>query len=85
MSNKLWFKAKRFGWGWTPVSWQGWLLTIMYVFFLVELALTVDQTAHSASDEIFSFAVPFVCITVLFLVVCYAKGEKPGWRWGGKK
>jgi hypothetical protein len=24
--EKLWFRAKRYGWGWTPTSWQGWLV-----------------------------------------------------------
>lgn len=25
--SRLWFKAKRFGWGWVPVTWEGWALT----------------------------------------------------------
>ncbi len=30
MSDKLWFKAKKFGWGWTPCSWEGWTVTGLY-------------------------------------------------------
>ena len=32
--KKLWFKAKRFGWGWYPVSPEGWLVTIIYAGLL---------------------------------------------------
>ena len=24
MPQKLWFKAKLYGWGWYPCSWEGW-------------------------------------------------------------
>jgi hypothetical protein len=34
----VWFKPKRYGFGPTPVSWQGWLLTLVY--FAVVLAAT---------------------------------------------
>lgn len=27
--NKLWFKAKNYGWGWYPVTWEGWTVTII--------------------------------------------------------
>jgi len=33
---KLWFKAKRYGWGWTPACWQGWL--VLGVYFAVLIA-----------------------------------------------
>jgi hypothetical protein len=23
-----WFGPKRIGWGWRPVTWQGWLITV---------------------------------------------------------
>ena len=28
MERKPWFKPKRFGYGWTPASWQGWAITL---------------------------------------------------------
>ncbi len=28
MTDRPWFKRKTYGWGWTPVSWQGWLVTL---------------------------------------------------------
>jgi hypothetical protein len=30
-----WFKAKRFGWGLTPISWQGWSYTATWLGILI--------------------------------------------------
>jgi len=29
MSRPPWFRARASGLGWTPVTWQGWLVTIL--------------------------------------------------------
>lgn len=26
-----WFAPRRFGWGWTPISWQGWAITLAFI------------------------------------------------------
>jgi hypothetical protein len=36
-----WFGPKRYGWGLTPVSWQGWVLTAAYVAAVFALAITL--------------------------------------------
>jgi uncharacterized membrane protein YhdT len=79
--KKLWFKAKIFGLGWRPVSWQGWVLTIIYVLGLVNFAMEAS-IEHSGSDFIIKFAIKFIPLTILFLIICYMKGEKLRWRWG---
>lgn len=28
MSGRPWFRPRKFGWGWRPASWQGWLVVI---------------------------------------------------------
>jgi hypothetical protein len=30
-----WFKPKRFGWGLTPVSWQGWIYVLVWIVVLL--------------------------------------------------
>ena len=82
MQNKLWFKAKRYGWGWVPVSWQGWLLLILYVADLVFAAHRAKGMEHSGSDFLINFASWFILTTVPFLLICYLTGEKPRWHWG---
>lgn len=76
-----WFKAKCFGWGWTPVTWQGWAITIGYIALIVLFSLTIDE--QSPRNEIaFTFALPVVFLTLIFIRIAYKKGEKPHWRWG---
>ncbi len=83
-NNKLWFKAKMYGWGWYPVSWQGWAVTLLYVTPIVQFAMLSEKYANSPSDFFASFALPFIIDTIFLLIICYAKGERPHWRWGGK-
>ncbi len=80
-NKKLWFKAKRFGWGWTPCSWEGWVILALYTVATTLHFINVDKFAHSGSDVLISFAVPFIINTVFLLIICYAKGETPRWRW----
>lgn len=80
---KLWFRAKDYGWGWTPVSWEGWLLIIFYVLYLVYFASIIPSNP-TLSETIFYVLGRVVVPTVILITVCYARGEKPEWRWGGK-
>ena len=43
MSREPWFRARtgRFSWGWTPVTWQGWLVTLIGVLAVVGITLAV--------------------------------------------
>lgn len=77
----LWFKAKLFGWGWTPATWQGWLVVVIYVTLMIFLASKInDQTG--VNEAIYYFWLPFVLFTALFIVIAIKKGEKPKWHWG---
>ncbi|MDB5266191.1 MAG: putative rane protein [Parcubacteria group bacterium] len=83
-NTNRWFKAKAYGWGWVPISWQGWVLMLLYVLDLIQIARNLDAKTHSVSDFLINFALHFIVITVFFLVICYTKGEHPHWRWGNK-
>jgi hypothetical protein len=55
MEKKLWFKAKRYGWGWTPVTWQGWVAVLVYVAILIRFGTILDAREHSVSDFLLNF------------------------------
>jgi hypothetical protein len=84
MNKKLWFKAKNFGWGWYPVSWEGWVIILLYCAGLTQFIMQANSTAHSGSDFLINLSIPFIVNTIFLLIICYARGEKPEWRWGGK-
>jgi len=79
-----WFKAKKYGWGWYPSSWQGWLIILAYCIAIIKIFVLVDGTSHSGSDTL-NGALPIAAALTIFLIfICYRTGEKPEWRWGSK-
>lgn len=77
-----WFKAKKYGWGWYPATWQGWAITIGYLLIVLNNAARIDARAQSASDGLINFLPETVVVTILLIIICYKTGEKPRWRWG---
>lgn len=79
-----WFKRKLYGWGWTPVTWEGWFVTILYVLLLIAAALTIDD-GSPAREVAFTFILPAILLTAAFIRIAYKKGESPRWQWGRDK
>lgn len=77
MEKKLWFKAKTYGWGWYPVSWEGWLVIFIWVIFF---SLSIINTRNEWPERLI---IIILSVSVL-IYICYKKGEKPEWRWGKK-
>ncbi len=76
-----WFKRKLYGWGWTPVRWQGWFVLLGYIAAIVFLSLTLDDDSPTR-EVAFLFVLPVVFLTIALIRVCYRKGEPPRWQWG---
>ena len=80
-----WFKAKLYGWGWTPVRWQGALVLIGYVALVVTIVVMREKSIPGNPDSgsnVLTCALPIIILTLLFIFICYKKGERPRWRWG---
>ena len=76
-TEKYWFPAKRYGWGWGfPCCWQGWLVYGVWFASLFWGAIFL------APRNIGLFVVYNIVLGTAFFVVVIAKGEKPRWRWG---
>lgn len=76
-NKKIWFKRKLYGWGWTPCTWQGWVVTFAWVLFF---SFTVSRLDHENLKNILLI----ILSLVLFILICYKKGEKPKWQWGNR-
>ncbi|MFZ1720985.1 MAG: hypothetical protein WAU07_00610 [Microgenomates group bacterium] len=85
--NKYWFKRKRYGWGWVPVTWQGWLVIALEVLFLLTVSNTllkdVPESTYQSEVGVFLGLVFLSASVVVF--IAYKKGPVPKWRWGKKK
>lgn len=81
-----WFKARWYGWGWTPVRWQGWLVTLVYLIFVIWTAFSLpDDEADITRAQLQSFWIKLILSTMILIFICYRTGEKPRWQWGPKK
>ena len=68
-----WFAPKRYGIGATPITWQGWALTLGFVAIAI---LVVTKVAHRPLQMIGILA-PLLTI----FIVIIAKTTRGGWRW----
>lgn len=84
MTKRIWFKAKRYGWGWQPLTWEGWLTMVVWIGVNVWWFIRVDHLQHSGSDTLINVAPVFIVSTLILLGICYIKGEHPHWHWGDK-
>jgi len=77
---RYWFPAKRYGWGWGPPTvWQGWLVLIgFFALVLAGAVLVLPQRGPVV------FVAYTLVLSVVLMVICWIKGERPRWRWGGK-
>ena len=74
--RRPWFKAKRYGWGWAPATWQGWLVLLLFIGLTVWNFLRIDATQHSGSDTLINFVPQTVLSVLVLLTICWYKGEK---------
>ena len=69
-----WFAAKRFGYGaGLPISWQGWLVTLVYAGAAVGAAALFR-------DRPLQMVATLIPLTVVFLVIA-SRTTRGGWRW----
>jgi len=75
-NTRFWFKAKGRGFGWYPVSWQGWSILLFYLYLVVSNFRQVDAQSHSVSDTLMSIFPEFFILTVLLIIICHATSQK---------
>lgn len=80
--EKLWFKRKLYGWGWTPATWQGWGVIATFIIFTVANFYRIDSLSHSGSDTLIKFLPQLVVSALILSYICWKKGESPRWQWG---
>lgn len=77
-----WFRPKRYGYGATPSTWQGWLLTVAFVALLAGIAATLEAS-HSGAEARLIALTAAAGATVLFVWISWKKTDGPWrWRWG---
>ena len=91
----VWFRARRYGWGWTPASAEGWIVTIIVAIALIAgnyvIATLAGQPSGSGSlDDLMprlsgsALIVALIVWNMLVLVpaiwIMWKTGERPNSR-----
>jgi hypothetical protein len=83
--TRLWFRARSYGWGWTPVTVEGWLVMLAFLVAVgIVPAVFLYQLRHGADPgrATLGFLVGLAILIGRLVAVCRATGERPRWRWG---
>lgn len=82
--KKPWFKAKTYGWGWYPSTWQGWLILLAYIGLLYFPFFYMYSKSKPINEILINFIPRITILTLLLIIICLRTGEKPRWQWGEK-
>ncbi len=77
MFKQPWFRLHKWKTGWVPITWQGWILTLLFIGLIIYNFFRIDETSHSVSDTLINFIPQTVVFAGLFSVFCYFKSERP--------
>lgn len=75
--NKYWFVPKKYGYGATPSTWEGWLFT----FFII-LLIILDAYLFIGRAPMVYFTLFFLIIVIFILVGMRKTKGSWKWRWG---
>jgi len=80
MTGEAWFRQKRYGYGFTPINWKGWLFLAAFLAAVWGMGVTL-LSQHRAL-----YLIGVVLSVAVLIVVGIAKTEGEWrWRWGERK
>jgi hypothetical protein len=80
--SQYWFKPKRYGYGATPITWEGWALTLGIVLVMVGVSLSLRLNTHSLWALAALLAFNAFALGVLAFVSHQKTAGEWRWRWG---
>ena len=82
--TRLWFKAKTYGYGWTPATWEGWVVIATYLVLHLTAVWGLSYWLQFGPHRLIigAFITFIVLNTGALVYVSYKKGEPARWRWG---
>ena len=81
-----WFKPKRYGYGATPIAWQGWAIVVAFLAAVLALAWTLIGFDRANPPDESTLVLFFTSVAILAAAVwIISKRTTDGewrWRWG---
>ncbi len=82
--TEYWFKPRRFGYGVTPITWQGWLVTVASLIVVVGSAMMVPLFADKTRWVFVIVPIDLLAVVALLIVSRLKTDGEWRWRWGGR-
>jgi hypothetical protein len=84
MANQYWFKPKRYGYGATPITWEGWAVSTAAAAAVLGSIIVMNTLADPRNPAVWLVWAAFVAgITVWYVRLCRRRTEGEWrWRWG---
>ena len=70
ITKKAWFGKRILGWGYRPISLEGWLITVVFL-----IAIIADHVYNHKTTK--GYAI-LAIIMVIFLIIAYLTSDAPG-------
>ena len=84
MKERYWFRPKSFGYGATPVTWEGWLLTLgsMAVTMGLILVATITEVNKWPDRRVYQVVcLIVVATTMLATIIVSRRKTSEDWSW----
>jgi hypothetical protein len=86
IKRNYWFKRRRYGHGWTPVTWQGWVSVLLFLAIALLGAIVLQNAPRNTlSSELLVYMALLLISALLLICIAFKNGPSPKWRWGVKK
>ena len=79
-TKPAWFRERTFGYGYGPASWQGWLVTAIFLILIIgtpKLAEHLISFYRLGHDWYLAVVALIVAYTAAFLAIIYTHHETP--------
>jgi uncharacterized membrane protein len=80
-----WFRARSYGWGWTPVTVAGWLVVAGFLIAtMANTFVSIYRLRHGVDVQsaVILFLLGLAILVAALMGICWMTGERPRWRWG---
>jgi hypothetical protein len=82
MDGEFWFRPHTFGYGATPVTWEGWAVVAVYLVVMAAIATMVARSRNGFRAWA-AWSVAIMVATSALILVSWSKTDGAWqWRWG---
>ncbi len=83
--SRFWFRPKAYGYGATPITWEGWAIVVVYIAVVLAAVVRLSHHNNTLSTWLSAAAVIAVATGVMGFVGQQKTDGTWSWRWGSPK